>query len=220
MKYFIQASEWMPIFFRANDQKRRNKYWYNITKLTDWYSEIMVVDDDINYIKNKEIEFIKLYGRASDGGTLCNLTMGGEGTLGLKPANIKICFGLDPENNIFEFQSITDAARHLGDVKLNSNITNVCKGKTNNCGGWRFAYKMEDLFKPLVDLRGKNKSKPNSRSVKIYGRSPNGEIMEFPNPYYAAEHIGGHHTLVRKVAKGGSKHTKKWVFSYDKNTLR
>ena len=207
-------------FFRSKDTKRRNKHWQNIINITSWDYEILYIDNNISLIKEKEIEFIKLYGRKIDGGTLCNLTMGGEGTLGLKPVNSKKCFGLDPKGKIHKFNSITEASNYIdSNIDNIPNIINIFNGKKNHCKGWRFAYEESTLFKPIIDLRGKNKSKPNNRSVIIYGKSPEGFIKEFINPYYAAKEIGSYHTLVRKVAKGKSSHTKGWVFSYDKEKL-
>jgi uncharacterized protein (DUF488 family) len=68
---------------RANLKSGRNKYWNRIIDKTDYRVEILFDDIDFDYAKEKEIEFIKLYGRSnSKYGTLCNLTDGGEGTTG------------------------------------------------------------------------------------------------------------------------------------------
>jgi hypothetical protein len=67
----------------------RNKYWNNIIKITDWKVEIVIDNLSRKEIEEKEIEFIKLYGRKDLGlGTLCNLTDGGTGGLGLKHTEI------------------------------------------------------------------------------------------------------------------------------------
>lgn len=66
-------------YYRAYDKKRRSYFWKNIVNKTDYEIEIML--DDISYdeAKEKEKEFIKLYGRKDLGlGTLVNLTDGGE----------------------------------------------------------------------------------------------------------------------------------------------
>lgn len=71
-------------YSRANSSKNRNNYWNKIVDKTDYEVEILFEDDDYEFIKEKEIEFIKLYGRKDIGkGTLCNLTNGGDGCLGL-----------------------------------------------------------------------------------------------------------------------------------------
>jgi hypothetical protein len=63
----------------------RNRYWRYITNNTDWKTQILFTDLSREEAENKEIEFIKLYGRKDLGlGSLCNMTDGGTGGLGLK----------------------------------------------------------------------------------------------------------------------------------------
>lgn len=70
---------------RAYDKHNRSNFWKNIVSKTDYSIEIMLEDDNFEFIKEKEKEFILLYGRANLGlGTLVNLTDGGEGSLGHK----------------------------------------------------------------------------------------------------------------------------------------
>jgi hypothetical protein len=60
--------------------KNRNHFWKKITNITEYEVEIMIEDDNYDFIIQKEIEFIALYGRKDlKTGTLCNLTDGGEG---------------------------------------------------------------------------------------------------------------------------------------------
>ena len=68
---------------RANEKRRRNIYWKRIIEKTPY--EVEILFDNISWDEacKKEIEFIALYGRFSIGGTLCNLTDGGQGNLGL-----------------------------------------------------------------------------------------------------------------------------------------
>ena len=71
-------------YLRANSNKNRNLHWLNIVSKTEYEVEILFEHDDYEFIKEKEIEFIKLYGRQDSlKGTLCNLTDGGDGCLGL-----------------------------------------------------------------------------------------------------------------------------------------
>jgi hypothetical protein len=75
-------------FSRANSIKNRNKHWINIRNITDIKIDILI--DNITWEEacEKEKEFIKLYGRKDLGcGTLCNLTDGGEGTIGIIVTN-------------------------------------------------------------------------------------------------------------------------------------
>ena len=70
-------------FVRAYNKHRRNQKWFNIVAKTDYKVDIVFMDISLDEAKEKEIEFIKLYGRSDKGeGTLCNLTDGGEGNRG------------------------------------------------------------------------------------------------------------------------------------------
>lgn len=67
-------------YARAFSKSHRNNIWKNIVNKTDYSVEIMLESNDLEVIKSKEKEFIKLYGRKDlDLGLLCNLTNGGDG---------------------------------------------------------------------------------------------------------------------------------------------
>lgn len=69
---------------RAECTKHRNSFWKRIVSKTKYEIEILFHSDDRTFILEKEKEFIELYGRANLGeGTLCNLTDGGEGNIGV-----------------------------------------------------------------------------------------------------------------------------------------
>lgn len=58
----------------------RNEIWNRITAKTDWYWEVMLDNLTRKEAEEKEIEFVKLYGRLNTKqGTLANMTDGGEG---------------------------------------------------------------------------------------------------------------------------------------------
>lgn len=68
---------------RAYSKTHRNAHWKSIVGKTDYEVEILFDDIDYEYAKIKEKEFIELYRRKEDGGILCNLTLGGDGVLGI-----------------------------------------------------------------------------------------------------------------------------------------
>lgn len=69
-------------YSRAYTKKGRSNFWRNIVEKTDYEVEILIESNDYDFLKQKEIEFIALYGRRNLGkGTLVNLTDGGDGNL-------------------------------------------------------------------------------------------------------------------------------------------
>ncbi len=65
---------------RAYDYWGRSVLWKRISDKTKYEVEIILESDSLSFIKEKEREFIKMYGRINlQTGTLCNLTDGGEG---------------------------------------------------------------------------------------------------------------------------------------------
>jgi hypothetical protein len=71
-------------FKRANEKSRRNKIWNDIVSKTDYKIEILFDNLTWEQACEKEIELVSFYGRRDlKKGTLCNLTDGGDGTLGV-----------------------------------------------------------------------------------------------------------------------------------------
>lgn len=70
---------------RAKNKSTRSSYWKKIVGKTDYRIEILFDDLTWEEAQEKEIEFIKLYGRLNNGtGILVNLTDGGGGCVGYK----------------------------------------------------------------------------------------------------------------------------------------
>ena len=71
---------------RSREVSNRNPLWKKIVAKTEYQIEIMMESDDYDFILNKEIEFINLYGRIDlHTGVLTNLTDGGKGAAKLDP---------------------------------------------------------------------------------------------------------------------------------------
>ena len=71
---------------RAYSKNDRNQHWHNIVNKIEY--EVEIVLDELSWEEacNKEIEFIKIYGRKDlNEGTLVNMTDGGEGNTKLSP---------------------------------------------------------------------------------------------------------------------------------------
>jgi hypothetical protein len=70
-------------YARANSKNHRNNHWKSIASITKYKVDILFDDISFEFAKEKEIEFIDIYKRKEEGGTLCNITKGGDGCLGL-----------------------------------------------------------------------------------------------------------------------------------------
>lgn len=69
------------IYTRSTVDRKYNPIWHNIKNKTSYTIEILLESNDYEFIKQKEVEFIKLYGRIDlKTGILSNMTDGGEGT--------------------------------------------------------------------------------------------------------------------------------------------
>ena len=80
-KSFIKKWQAPSAYYRAFEKRSRNTIWSSIVNKTDYIVEILVESNDLNFIFEREIEFIKLYGRIDlKTGSLANLTDGGKGT--------------------------------------------------------------------------------------------------------------------------------------------
>lgn len=83
--FYIGISKSNINYKRAFNTTARNSFWKNIVSKTEYEVEILLESDDYEFIKQKEVEFISLYGRRDlNKGTLVNLTDGGEGTTNVK----------------------------------------------------------------------------------------------------------------------------------------
>jgi hypothetical protein len=69
------------VYYKRAYCKQRSGIWYNVTNKTNYIVEIIIESNNYDFIKDKEREFINLYGRKNNNtGCLVNLTDGGEGT--------------------------------------------------------------------------------------------------------------------------------------------
>lgn len=72
-------------YIRANSKKRRSKFWKDIVEHTNYIIDIVYDNLSWKDACEKEIELINKYGRRDIGtGTLCNLTIGGDGVNGYR----------------------------------------------------------------------------------------------------------------------------------------
>lgn len=80
---YTKGNSYKSEYRRAFLKSKRSNFWKNITSKSKYKIEILIESNDYKFIKQKEIEFVTIYGRQDLGkGNLVNLTNGGEGTLG------------------------------------------------------------------------------------------------------------------------------------------
>jgi hypothetical protein len=111
-------------FRRANSKTGRNKVWNRITAITDYYVDILFEQVDLEFAKQKEIEFIALYKRINDGGSLCNIAMGGDGFFNPPIEFIESLVNRN-KNNKF----------HLGKTHTQESKNKISKGREGKYGG-------------------------------------------------------------------------------------
>ena len=141
-------------------QRKDSKIWKLVVKKTDYEVEILMESEDYEFLKEKEIEFIKLYGRIDKGtGCLANMTDGGDGTLGVVVSeekkkklsetshfrgrhgknhfSSKKVYQYDLEGKFLrEWENITEAAKYMKIHK--STLQKIVKHSVNNnyCKGF------------------------------------------------------------------------------------
>ena len=143
----VKDKKW--IYKRAYDKLSRNKFWKNVVAKTNYKVEILLETDDYEFLKKKEIEFIALYKKRSELGTLVNLTNGGDGSKG----TVKPILMLDLNFNIIkEFDSVSEAARFL-----NKKVGELCRliKKVFVLDNHIFVYKNEHYSGKIYDYGGR-----------------------------------------------------------------
>lgn len=169
-------------YLRAYHKTRRSKGWKEIADGSNYLVEILFEHNDYKVIKEKEKEFIKLYGRIDlESGTLCNLTKGGQGSVGYK---------FTPE------QLFNLSQAHLG-------IKNANKGKKMSESSKKLMSEKAKLrVGKLNSFYGKTHSEDllNTKRKKVNQLNINGELIKTYNSISeAALCIGGDFRLISAV---------------------
>lgn len=145
-KYQYSFSCHSEYYHRSYNKRKRNKIWNDIVNKNNGKFEVQIIleSDNYNFIKAKEQEFIKLYGRIDLGtGTLANLTNGGDGSLGVnvdkyKTAKTVYVYDFNTGDYICKYLSTQDAGKSLG---LNrGSISSVATNKIKKYKGYYFSY--------------------------------------------------------------------------------
>lgn len=113
-------------YSRSKEKSNRNIIWNRIVAKTKYRIDIILESKDYNFIKQKEIEFIKLYGRIDlKTGILANLTDGGEG-----------CLNISSESLLRRNQKLTGKKRS---EEFKKKLSEDRRGEKNPCFGRIFS---------------------------------------------------------------------------------
>lgn len=195
---------------RAYNKCSRSKIWWDIVNKNDgkYEVEILMECDDYKFVENKEIEFVKLYGRINlHTGILSNLTDGGDGKVSCvhsqdtkdKMSASHFCrgkFGGDNIKSIKIYQYDLDGIfikEHIGigyTARLfggkSGSITSCLRKKALSAFGYQWFY----------DYRGE-KTLPLKRKfnlkvgVKMIDINTGIMLKEFKTTIEAAKHVNG-----------------------------
>lgn len=213
-------------FRRSRSKSGRNNYWKNIVNKYGYEVEIIFEHSDYELVKEKEKEFIELYGRSDLGkGLLCNNTSGGEGSLNRKVSDItkekirqtqigktipqecrdKISFANKGEKNYFYGKKHTEETKAKLCLKQKENSfwkgkkhTEETKAKMrlNNCKTM-LGKKHSEHSKKLMSI---SRSGVNSKSNKRYINIITKEI--YYSGVYAAKCMGVSYSHFKNMISG------------------
>lgn len=130
-----------PQYARAKTKHGRNKFWKNIATKVQWNYQIVSEDLDKASACKLECELISKYGRRiNHSGTLCNITEGGEGTVGSTHIVSK------------------DARKRIGSAQLGKTVTSETRQKLREA---RIGKKLSDVTKSRIRNANSGTNHPN-----------------------------------------------------------
>ena len=199
--HYSLKSEYKRAYMRGGNSVR-NRFWRQIVSMTPYDVEILFESDSETFIKEKEVEFIKLYGKIHDNsGTLANITNGGDDKSVFSEIG-EINFGKMPVyaysidgRYIGFYKSRKDAKERLG---IKTCITNVF-----NNGGATSKYQLFDKYMGVSVQPKYVLDKRNGYSVFIKYNSDK-EGVVFSSLLKAANYVGvSYSTLKYRLEKHG-----------------
>lgn len=178
---------------RADDTKRRNRFWKNIANKTDIEVEILFWNKPEKFLLEKEKELIKLYGRRDlNEGTLVNMTDGGEGAVRCR-SNVGKVRSEEFKANMRTFKRSEETRK-----------------KISLAGKGRPASQKQ---KETASLLNKGRTWPE-RWKKVIQKTIDGDIVKIWNCRKEAEPFGFTPKQISNVCRGESKSHKGFKWEY------
>jgi hypothetical protein len=188
---------WKSEYRRAFETNRKESYiWNNIASKTEYEVEILFESNNYNFIKQKEIEFIELYGRINKNtGCLANMTDGGDGFIGyiyskekIEKLRQRMIGRIQSESEKQKRTKSRKGYKHSEETKIK--IANSHKGKK--------------VSKDHMEKLQKGQILANSKPINQYDLDGN-FIKSWQSATIAAKEIGLHSTSIRHCVQGKTK---------------
>lgn len=146
-------------YARAFSKRSRNKYWRNIVNKTEYSIEI--IRDELYDYEAKEIEIrlIQEIGRYKNGGTLCNLTDGGDGMIGYSHTEeTKRVIREKRKNQVFSIETLLKLGiSRMGNInalgKKHKEELNISKSNSQRGKYGRYVIR-KDLDNNIIEFSG------------------------------------------------------------------
>ena len=179
-------------YSRAFERSNRKDFWKKIVAKAGYRVEILLESNSHTFIKEREIEFIKLYGRRDLGtGTLVNFTDGGEGVL---------------NRIVSEETKAKISAGHKGKI-YSAERCKLCK---NNVKEWSLERRAK--MKTIHE----NMDKKNTGKCKIvFQYTLEGVfIKEWPSTMEVERSLGIYHTRILEACKRKNNKFKGFIWKF------
>lgn len=198
-------------YHRAGERTRRNNLWKKIIAKTDYEIEILIDGVSYDFAKIKEIEFITLYGRIIDNsGTLCNLTMGGEGAKGF-------IFSEEAKRKSSEKQKgrkfTQEHVEKIRIARIGCKMPKRTKEHQSKLDAYKIGRPLKDSTKEKLRLANIGKVSPRRRKIAQYDLSGN-FIKQYDFVLQAAKELGKNHGSISDCANGKNKTAHKFIWKY------
>lgn len=195
---------------------QRSSIWRGITSRTNHKVIILFESDNYQFIKEKEIELIAEHGQIiKDTGTLCNLTNGGDGLLGVRNYDIiKPVYLYHKTGEFFkEFEAYSDCTKYLN---ISKSIVRLSIDKNYLVKGYIIKSFKTDNVEPILNIKDKLK---NRLSKKVYQFDLDGNfIQEWKSSSEASRVLGISGGHIREMANGSDLRKKVggFIWKYEK----